>query len=129
MRFFFATFAMSLILGPFVTGCGPCQIKITHPEGVTSAPALKVYWGTSTATSGTELTSANKSAFLAQVGATGCAPFGIWEGGTFPSGEIATEYEIHSPGRMGVFALAQGVVMELQLPSSSANEPGEVEGV
>lgn len=60
------------------------------------------------------------------ISSSGCGPFGIWENSN--SGEVATEIEMRLNTRLGVFAMAEGKVVEIQT-STSPFENGEVEGV
>ncbi len=97
-----------------------------YPAGVTDAPVLTFYF--ESGGNPTALSSGNKSSFLANVSNAGCGPFGVWEAGTYPSGEVATEIEMRKSAREKVYAMAPGVVALVQA-STSPMESGEVEGV
>jgi hypothetical protein len=76
----------------------------------------------------TTLSAANASSFLSNVQNLGCGPFGVWEAGTYPTGEVGTEIEMRKSTREKVYAMASGVVVAIQ-ESTAPMETGEVEGV
>jgi len=86
---------------------------------------MTFFFGATTDATGTALTSGNKATFAANIASGGCGPFGIWEGSP---GEVATELEMRLNTRLGVFAMADGIVIDVQA-ASQPYESGEVEGV
>lgn len=85
---------------------------------------MTFYYGQTTDSTGTTLTATNQ--ISGSIATTGCGPFGVWESGN--GGEVATEIEMRLTTRLGVFAMADGVVTSIQ-SASSPLESGEVEGV
>jgi Peptidase family M23 len=109
-------------------GGGNCEnpISTLHPS-TSAAPELVFSFGLASDATPTELSSdALRTALLGLLSFSGCGAFGVYESGN--GGEIATEIEMRFSQRMGVFALADGVVVYIQ-PSSAPLESGEVEGV
>jgi murein DD-endopeptidase MepM/ murein hydrolase activator NlpD len=117
-------FGFFLLVGILTATCRcSSSCPATFPE-TSSAPSLTYYFGSATATTGTTLTSTGQ--FSGYINASGCGPFGIWENSN--GGEVATEIEMRLNTRLGVFAMADGIVTEIQ-QTSSPYESGEVEGV
>jgi len=122
-------------LGLLASGCGKgqnggasCASPVTtiHPN-TSSAPTLTFYYGATTDATGTALANGNWNTFATtHLKDGGAGPFGVWETGS--GGEVAAEIEMRLKNRLGVFAMADGVVAYIQT-STAPLEAGEVEGV
>jgi hypothetical protein len=111
---------------------GGCDSPVTdiYPSGASGAPTLEFRYGTSTATTGTLLSSGNVSTYASTflAASSACGAFGVTENGSGGATDTATEIEMRLRQRASVYAMAPGVVVYIQ-PSTDPLESGEVEGV